>query len=104
MVLKDLSWEDVPYPGIEPDKVPGMKVPEEMVVGVGHPEGDAAREVRVLWCVYRVAQKKRLFPPFFLDCPKPAIHHLDGFVEDKLIQFESKVRRFFWATPVLNWN
>ena len=40
------------------------------------------------------------FPPFFLDCPKPANHHLDGFVKGKLIQFKFKVRRFFWATPV----
>ena len=47
---------------------------------------------------YRVAQKKRLTFEFLLDYPKPTIHHLDGFVKGKLVQFKSKARRFFWAT------
>ena len=38
----------------------------------------------------------------FLDRPKPAIHHLDGFVKGKLIQVESKVMRFFWANLYSN--
>ena len=44
------------------------------------------------------APHSRISRPFFLDCPKPANHHLDGFVKVELIQFKSKARRFFWAT------